>query len=124
MEGAECTTATLRNLADYFEFQKSRQADHAADAGETSPRVKLPSGILPAESAFRLLAEFGIPIVPTVLTRNADEAAAAAERMGFPIALKVESAQITHKSDVGGVALKLSNAAEVRDAHARMLNLK
>ena len=57
-----------------------------------------------------------------MLTQSADEAVAAAERMGFPVALKIESAEITHKSDVGGVALKLSNAAEVREAHARMLS--
>ena len=64
--------------------------------------------MLPAQAAFQLLEEFGIPAVPTVLARSADEAAAAAERMGFPVALKIESAEITHKSDVGGVALKLS----------------
>ena len=50
-----------------------------------------------------------------MLSQSADEAVAAAERMGFPVALKIESAEITHKSDVGGVALQLSNASEVRD---------
>jgi len=120
MEGAECAMAAIRGLAEYYEFQKTSQADDAAEAAAASAPSKLPSGILPAESAFRLLAEFGIPIVPTVLTRSADEAAAAAERIGFPVVLKVESAQITHKSDVGGVALKLSNASEVRDAYARI----
>jgi acetate---CoA ligase (ADP-forming) len=122
MEGAECAMAAIRGLAEYYEFQTARKADHAADAGETSSYVKLPSGILPAESAFRLLAEFGIPIVPTVLTRSADEAAAAAERMGFPVGLKVESTQITHKTDVGGVALGLTSAAAVRDAFSRIMN--
>jgi acetyltransferase len=120
MEGAECAMAAMRGLAEYSEFQKTRQADDAAEGGGSSSCAKLPSGILPAESAFHLLAEFGIPIVPTVLTRSAAEAAAAAERIGFPVVLKVESAQITHKSDVGGVALKLSNASEVRDAYVRI----
>ncbi len=40
--------------------------------------------------------------------------------MGFPVALKIESAQIAHKSDVGGVALNLASAAEVRDAFLRI----
>jgi succinyl-CoA synthetase beta subunit len=40
--------------------------------------------------------------------------------MGFPVVLKVESAQITHKSDVGGVVLKLANGAAVRDAFAQI----
>ncbi len=107
MEGAECTTATLRNLADYFEFQKSRQASTATPA-VTETHGKLPAGILGAEAAFRLFEEFKIPVVPTVLTRSADEAAAAADKMGYPVVMKIESAQITHKSDVGGVALKLT----------------
>ncbi|MGZ9188188.1 MAG: acetate--CoA ligase family protein, partial [Candidatus Binatia bacterium] len=110
MEGAECTTATLRNLAEYFEFQKSRQASTATTT-TAATHAKLPSGILGAEAAFRLFEEFKIPVVPTVLTSSADEAAAAADKMGYPVVLKIESAQITHKSDVGGVALKLTSAA-------------
>jgi acetyltransferase len=66
------------------------------------------------------LDSFGIPAVPTLLTRNAEEAATTAERIGFPVALKIESAQIGHKSDVGGVQLGLSSAAEVRDAFLRI----
>ncbi|MGZ9188073.1 MAG: acetate--CoA ligase family protein, partial [Candidatus Binatia bacterium] len=121
MEGAECTTATLRNLAEYFEFQKSRQAS-AATPVATAIHGKIPAGILGAEAAFRLFEEFKIPVVPTVLTRSADEAAAAADKMGYPVVLKIESAQITHKSDVGGVALKLTSAAEVRGAFSRIMN--
>jgi acetate---CoA ligase (ADP-forming) len=56
-----------------------------------------------------------------VLTQSAEDAAAAADRMGLPVVLKIESAQITHKSDVGGVALKLSNEAEVKNAYAQMI---
>jgi succinyl-CoA synthetase beta subunit len=74
-----------------------------------------------SEAAFSLFAEFGIPVVPTVLTRNAGEAVIAAERLGFPVVLKIESADITHKSDVGGVALKLSDGEQVRDAYNRIL---
>jgi succinyl-CoA synthetase beta subunit len=44
----------------------------------------------------------------------------AAERVGFPVVLKVESAQITHKSDVGGVALNLTTAKDVSDAFTRI----
>jgi len=54
------------------------------------------------------------------LTRNAEEATTVAERIGFPVALKIESAQIAHKSDVGGVTLNLAGAAEVRDAFLRI----
>jgi acyl-CoA synthetase (NDP forming) len=55
-----------------------------------------------------------------VLARDAEDAAAASERIGFPVALKIESAQIAHKSDVGGVALGLTNSSEVRDTFQRL----
>jgi succinyl-CoA synthetase beta subunit len=76
--------------------------------------------MLPAQAAFRLFEEFGIPVVPTVLSHSADKAAATAEHIGFPVVLKIESAEIAHKSDVGGVALKLADGAQVRDAYARI----
>lgn len=119
MEGAECATATISNLAEYYEFQKNRLSS-TATATPLAPPKNLASGILPAEAAYRLFKEFGIPAVPTAVTRSGDEAASAAERMGFPVVLKIESVEITHKSDVGGVALKLSNATEVRDAYTRL----
>jgi acetyltransferase len=119
MEGAECATATIRNLAEYFEFQLNCRPD-AGGVVQTAPPNNLPSGILSVEASFRLLEQFGISAVKTVLARTADEAVAAAERMGFPVALKIEAAEITHKSDVGGVALKLTDASEVREAYARI----
>jgi acyl-CoA synthetase (NDP forming) len=119
VEGAECATATIRNLAEYYEFQVNRQSK--AEVTPPAPARKLSSGILPAQAAFQLLTECGIPAVPTVLTQSAAEAAAAADRMGWPVVLKVESAQITHKSDVGGVALRLSSKAEVKNAYAQMI---
>jgi acetyltransferase len=119
MEGAECATATIRNLADYYDFQKSRQTGSGEIPGPVA-YAKLPSGILGAEAAFALFKEFAIPVEPTVLTKSADEAAAAADKMGYPVVLKIESAQITHKSDVGGVALRLPDASEVRTTFTRI----
>lgn len=120
VEGAECATATVRYLSEYFEFQKNGQFNKASAAPRT-PERKLPSGILPAQQAFRLFEEFAIPVVPTKLTRTAEEAAATAGMMGFPVALKIESAMITHKSDVGGVALKLADAKAVHEAYGNMI---
>jgi acetate---CoA ligase (ADP-forming) len=120
MEGAESATITIRNLAEYYEFQKNRQANAPKELARSTPPKKLSPGILPAEAAFRLFEEFGIPVVPMILSHSAEQAANAAERMGFPVALKIESPEITHKSDVGGVALKLSNPTEVRAAYDRI----
>jgi len=74
----------------------------------------------PETAARDLLARSGFPVVPAELAGSADEAVAAARRLGFPVVLKICSAQITHKSDVGGVAVGPRTEAEVRAAYARV----
>ena len=72
--------------------------------------------ILTEPEAKRVLAAYGIPVVPTEIVLDAAEAAAAAVRIGFPVAVKILSRQITHKSDVGGVALDLVSEQAVVEA--------
>jgi acetyltransferase len=67
-----------------------------------------------------LLAAYGIPVVDTRQTADANAAVLATDLMGYPVALKIISPQIIHKSDVGGVAIGLTSAAEVRAAAAAM----
>ncbi len=73
------------------------------------------------ERARRLLAWAGVPVVPGGLASSAGEAVEIARRVGMPVALKICSAQITHKSDSGGVALGLSSAADVRAGFEKVL---
>ncbi|MCW9034737.1 MAG: GNAT family N-acetyltransferase [Rhodospirillales bacterium] len=68
-----------------------------------------------------VLASYGVPTVETHIARNAAAARVKAETMGFPIALKIMSPQITHKSDVGGVVLDLQTPEEVEKAAHDML---
>ncbi|HUA28926.1 MAG TPA: acetate--CoA ligase family protein [Streptosporangiaceae bacterium] len=75
----------------------------------------------PEAAARDLLAGAGIPIVPGELVTSADAAVAAARRFGPAVVLKICSAQIGHKSDVGGVALGVRGDDEVRAAYARVL---
>lgn len=63
-----------------------------------------------------LLGAAGIPLVPTVTARTADEAAEAASQLRFPVAVKLASTTLTHKTEVGGVVLDLESPEEVRDA--------
>ncbi|HWA97952.1 MAG TPA: bifunctional acetate--CoA ligase family protein/GNAT family N-acetyltransferase [Pirellulales bacterium] len=63
-----------------------------------------------------VLDGYGIATVPTRIARSADEAVQAAEALGYPVAVKILSPEITHKTDVGGVALNLANVAGVRIA--------
>jgi acetyltransferase len=72
--------------------------------------------VLTEPEAQRVLAAYGIPVVPTEVVLDAAEAAAAAVRIGFPVVVKILSRQITHKSDVGGVALDLASEQAVVDA--------
>ncbi len=67
-----------------------------------------------------VLAAYGMPVTPTVACRTADEAAAAAHRMTFPVVLKPLSTRLTHKSDFGGVQLNLNGEAAVRAAFERI----
>ena len=62
------------------------------------------------------LARFGVPIVPAELATTADTAVDMAARASGPVVLKIASADIGHKSDIGGVALNLSGPDAVRDA--------
>lgn len=64
------------------------------------------------------LAAHQVPLVPAALVRTADDAVAAAGRFGFPVALKVCSAEIAHKSDIGGVVLNVRDKDGVRTAFA------
>ena len=69
-----------------------------------------------------LLAACGVPVVPTrVVPPDAARACEAAQAIGFPVVLKILSPQITHKSDVGGVALHLENEAQLHAAADAML---
>lgn len=77
---------------------------------------------LPQSVLHQMLTAYGIPVPPIKLARSAEEAAQLAEEMGFPVALKVASPDITHKSDVGGVRLNLADASEVATAFGEMMN--
>jgi acetyltransferase len=68
-----------------------------------------------------LLSSFHIPITRTLLARSANEAMMIATQLGFPVALKIDSPDISHKSDVEGVALNVMNGAGARDTYSDMM---
>ena len=71
--------------------------------------------------ALEAFTHYGFPIVPYKLAKSADEAAAAATEMGFPVVLKISGPKILHKTDVGGVKLNLTDEASVRSAYEGMI---
>jgi acetyltransferase len=77
--------------------------------------------LLTTTEARAVLAAFGIPVQPAIAARDADEALLAAESLGYPVALKINSPDITHKSDVNGVRLNVGNAAAVSAVYHELL---
>ncbi len=107
---------TTRPRTEVRTFQVDRAR---ADAVVARGRGPGPS-VLPEYAARDLLAAYGIPVPAVAFARSVEEAVAAAERIGYPVVLKVASPDISHKTDVGGVALGLEDAAEVRATWSRL----
>jgi acetyltransferase len=78
--------------------------------------------LLSQKEAKALLSAFRIPVVKTVLARTANEAAGVAADLGFPVVLKIDSPDITHKSDVNGVRLNVADAQAVRATYAQIVD--
>ena len=68
-----------------------------------------------------LLAAFHIPVARTMVAHSPNEALLIAEQLGFPVAMKVNSPEISHKTDAGGVLLNLANAQAVRAAYHEIM---
>jgi acyl-CoA synthetase (NDP forming) len=113
------TQHAMQALASLYEYRQYRERAAAAGPSRVSTvvaRPGLPGGVLPFLTARAILSDFGIPIVATELAQTREEAVAAAERLGYPVALKVEAPNLTHKTDVGGVVLGSRDAQSVAEA--------
>jgi acetyl coenzyme A synthetase (ADP forming)-like protein len=78
-------------------------------------------GWLTPQQANTLLQAYGIPTPLTCLAHSPQEAVEAARRAGFPVAMKIESPEISHKSDVGGVLLNLEDEASVKRGYTTLV---
>lgn len=78
-------------------------------------------GFLLANEAQEMAKVLGLSMPESIMARNLDEAVRAAEKIGYPVVMKVVSKDIIHKSDAGGVALDLLNRDEVIDAYQAIM---
>lgn len=92
-----------------------------AEAVAAAPRLSLPEGVANELAALDILRAAGLPVVRAAKASDPEEAVRAAREMGFPVVVKVLSADILHKSDIGGVALNLSSDEAVRAAYERVV---
>jgi len=81
----------------------------------------MPAGYLREDQALAVLDAYGLPVPTNKLCTSCDEAVRFAEKIGYPVVLRVVSPQIVHKFDVKGVALDLANGEAVRLAYEEML---
>jgi acetyltransferase len=106
-------TPRLPVAADRGQFREEvdRIIDSVAAEGRT---------LLTEYESKKVLAAYGIPITDTEIAITPDEAVDAAEQIGYPVVVKLLSRTITHKTDVGGVALNLKSADAVREAFTKI----
>ncbi len=134
-EGAEFDRAYLRELRElgipFFPSTERafRALGHLHRHAERRKRALAPPealpmvammglGVMPEYRSKEILAQIGVPVPEGSLARNVAEAVAIAERVGFPVAMKAQSAALSHKSDLGGVILDLKDAGALRAAWA------
>jgi acetate---CoA ligase (ADP-forming) len=106
--------------ADRRRDQSARDLLAPPDLGLLAVDRTGPRGTWSEWRARELLRSGDVPVVPARLVTSAEEAAAAAAALGFPVALKVCAADLAHKSDVGGVQLSIGSPAQARAAFARI----
>lgn len=91
-----------------------------ATADSAPVALDLPSGVIPEYRAKQLLAPVGIPFPAGGFAATADEAKAIAARVGYPVAIKAQSTELSHKSDAGGVILNIADDAALDAAWDRL----
>ena len=116
----------LRAIAHYTRYGRLLARSRAGSKREPFERLpKLGKGPQPEWLGKKVFAAAGIRVPDGKLAHTADEAVAAASRIGYPVALKAQAAALTHKTEVGGVMLNLIDSTALRAAWAMMLeNMK
>lgn len=104
----------------WAEARRPGRAPHNPRAGELRRMLAGRSGALDPATAFEVLRAYGLPVVKSIVARDADEAVRRAGEVGFPMVVKVASATIQHRSDVGGVVLDVADEASLRAAIGRI----
>jgi acetyltransferase len=129
----EAAVGAFGNIASFYQNQQLLQQtppplSHLAAPDVEGARLLIEGvlterrNVLTEMESKSLLSAFHIPVTQTLLARGSSEAMMIATQLGFPVALKIDSPDISHKSDVGGVALNVMNAAAVRDIWHDMMD--
>ncbi len=127
-ESPEEAASSLAAVYAYYRGRRKRgkrlQAVGDRKAAEAVIREALAKGcaMLAPMEAFKVAEAYGIATVKAQLATCKEEAVAAARELGYPVALAVETPDIAHKTEVGGIALNLGSDKEVEEAYTKVLN--
>ncbi|MGH6708100.1 MAG: acetate--CoA ligase family protein [Bradyrhizobium sp.] len=134
MQGLDRAVGAIKSLIEYANLRKV--VPEIASSSKASARAVLEKTLKSANGAAaldevaskKLLKAYGIPVSREEIAQTAADAVKIAKKIGFPVVAKVVSAEILHKSDIGGVVLNINSAAEVKkafnDITARVKKLK
>jgi len=111
----------MQKTIEWSARRRELRAPAASRAPVPVPAVAERRGTWSETRARALLAGAGIPVIPAKTATTADEAVAFAAELGGPVAIKVVSPEILHKSDIGGVALGVEGADAVRSAYEKVV---
>ncbi len=133
MQGLENTLRAVKSLIGYAEFQRQRdqqnpksrasvpKSKHGRQA-QAKEILRRPNGqALTETESKQILSLYGIPVTRECVVTSADEAARAAKEIGFPVAMKIVSPQIMHKTEAGGVVLNIVTEAGACAAFERIV---
>jgi acetate---CoA ligase (ADP-forming) len=116
------TDRMMRAVALYTRYGRLLARSRAGAASEPIKNApKLGKGTQPEWLGKKLLSAAGIRVPDGDLARTADEAAAIAKRIGYPVALKAQAAALSHKTEAGGVVLNIADEASLRSAWDTMM---
>lgn len=118
----------LVSLSKYGEIRRRRvgEVKHFHDTDRSKAEVivenarKIKRKILSVDDVYGILTAYGIPVADWKIAKDAAEAAKAAQEIGFPVVVKVYSEAVGHKSEMGGVAINLTDTDAVRRAVEKM----
>jgi acyl-CoA synthetase (NDP forming) len=102
-------------------FGKSFARESVQNSHSMPESQPIPTGMLSEVQAKTLLGAIGVPMLNEVLARSAEEAVAAAAQAGSPVALKIVSPDILHKTEIGGVLLNVCGVGAVRDGFETLI---
>ena len=118
--------AYSRNLKILYETPKDIPVEFSLDRGKMRQKfnrlIQDPGSVLSEDVSKLILDTYGISTTRPVLAKTPEEAVKIAEKNGYPVVLKIQSPDITHKSDVGGVQLNLGNEKLLRAAFERIMD--